>query len=122
MRATYAAVNFLIVALALLLAVSLPRLASAEDNASGPPTVHARDVWVDRVIAGGVPADRQFKVTSVTSNGFGYTKWGPEMARDNEWNPTITRSLADANSPPAHYEKPLLLFPFPLTPGKTWES
>jgi hypothetical protein len=44
------------------------------------------------------------------------------MASDPQWNPTVTRSLTEDKSPPAHYEKPLLLFPFPLTPGKRWSS
>lgn len=118
MRTICVAVNLPIIAVAAVLAVSFPRLVSAEDNSAGPPTVHAGDVWVDRVPSG----DKEFKVTSVTLDGFAYTQWGAEMASDNEWNPTITRSLTEANSPPSSYEKPLLLFPFPLTPGKTWNA
>lgn len=108
-------ITFIVAAVPIFVGSS--QITSADENvAAAPPTVHAGDVWVDRTSSG----DKEFKVTSVTSDGYSYTEWGPEMASDKEWNPTITRSLTQADSPASHYETPLLLFPFPLTPGKTW--
>jgi len=91
----------------------------AQDTSAVPPTVHEGDTWVDRFASGG---DKEFKVTAVTADGMSYVEWGQEMASDLQWNPTVTRSLTEDQSPPTRYEKPLLLFPFPLTPGKTWTS
>jgi hypothetical protein len=92
--------------------------ASADDTAAGPPTVHTGDVWMDRLASG----DKEFKVTSASADSIFYTEWGAEMQSDAQWNPTVSRSLTEEQSPPTTYQKPLLLYPFPLTPGKTWTA
>ncbi|MGO9449660.1 MAG: hypothetical protein ACLQDV_01255 [Candidatus Binataceae bacterium] len=83
-----------------------------------PPTIHAGDTWTDQLSSG----DKDYKVASVNSDGVSFTQWGAEMQSDSQWNPIVTRSFTEDESPPQNYEKPLLLFPFPLTPGKTWTA
>ena len=90
----------------------------AGDTSAQPPTIHTGDAWTDRLSSG----DKDFKVTSMTSDGVSFTQWGAEQQSDSQWNPMVTRSLTEAESPPLNYEKPLLLYPFPLTPGKTWSA
>ncbi len=101
-----------------LLVSSGPRTALADDQSAGPPTIHQGDVWMDRLSAG----DKEFRVTSASADGISFTQWGAEMQSDPQWNPTVSRSLTEAQGPPINYQKPLLLFPFPLTPGKTWNA
>lgn len=90
--------------------------AAANDNSAPASTIHEGDTWVDRLASG----DKDFKVTSVTSDGITYTQWDIEEESDLQWNPTIYRSLAVAGETPVTYSKPLPIFPFPLVPEKTW--
>lgn len=101
----------------LTLAISSP-VALAEDTSAGPPTVHSGDVWVDRLASG----DKEFKVSAASADGFSFTQWGAEMQSDANWNPTVWRSLTEEQGAPINYQKPLMTFPFPLTPGKTWTA
>lgn len=100
------------------LAFATSRMALADDTAAGPPTVHSGDVWVDRLASG----DKEFKVTAASADGFSFTQWGAEMQSDANWNPTVWRSLTENQAAPINYQKPLLMYPFPLTPGKTWTA
>jgi hypothetical protein len=91
-------------------------MAYADDNAAPSPTVHTGDVWVDRLSG----KDQEFKVTSVTADTIYFTQWSAEQQSDLQWNSTVYRSLTTAGTTPITYSKPLLVYPFPLTPGKTW--
>ena len=85
-------------------------------DAAGKPTIHQGDRWVDRLSTG----DREMKVTSVSPDTISYEQWGALQESDRDWNAIIYRSLTTAGDMPITYSKPLILFPFPLTPGKTW--
>jgi hypothetical protein len=112
------AAKSLLVTVILICATTGSPGAIAEDTSAGPPTVHSGDVWVDRLSSG----DQDFKVTSVTSNEIAYAEWGANLASDLQWNPIETRASIQGAEVTVHYEKPLLLFPFPLTPGKSWNA
>lgn len=90
--------------------------AAANDDSAPAPSIHTGDTWVDRLASG----DKEFKVTSVTSDDVTYTQWENEEESDSQWNPTVYRSLSVAGETPVTYSRPLPIFPFPLVPGKTW--
>ncbi len=96
--------------------IGVHSLIASTGDAAGPPAIHQGDVWVDRLATG----DQELKVMSVTPDTVSYMLWGAKQESDRDWNSIIYRPLTDAGATPITYAKPLLLFPFPLTPGKTW--
>jgi hypothetical protein len=91
---------------------------NASDVANEPAT-HVGDVWVDRLSGG----DKQYKIDSVDSDGnLVVDQWGTPQTTDKDWNIITTRSLVNESSPTTKYAKPLVIFPFPLTSGKTWKD
>ena len=97
-----------------------PSTASASASSEAPPpTLHEGDTWTDKVKG----ADKAFKIDTISSDGtVAVNQWGAQMETDQNWNTTKYRSLVDENSPPTVYAKPVPIYPFPLTPGKTWKE
>ena len=89
---------------------------SAASATADPPTIHAGDVWVDRLASG----DKEFKVESINGDTVSFNQWGAQIESDKQWNTLVYRSLTEEMAPPITYSKPIQVFPFPLTPGKTW--
>ena len=85
---------------------------------AGPPSIELGDVWIDRLSSG----DQEYRVLSAVANGVLYSMWGSQQRSDSQWNPIVTRSLTESKDPPLIYARPLLVFPFPLIPGKSWSD
>jgi hypothetical protein len=73
-------------------------------------------VWVDRLSTG----DQELRVNAVTPNTVSYDLWGTRQESNRDWNTITYRPLTVAGETPLTYAKPLMLYPFPLAPGKTW--
>lgn len=100
-------------------AAPAPAAASASGEAANAPEIHEGDVWVDRLRGG----DKQFKVDAIRPDGtVSVNEWGNQIATDRDWNILTYRSLSEESAPATNYSKPLTIFPFPLTPGKTWKE
>src|SRR5690348_10679868 len=93
--------------------------AAADSAAANAPEIHEGDVWVDRVRG----AEKQFKVEAVKPDGtVSADEWGNQIVTDKNWNVLTYHSLSEESAPGTNYTKPLTLYPFPLTPGKTWKE
>ena len=94
--------------------------AAATASSDAPaPTIHEGDTWLDKVKG----ADKAFKIDSIGSDGtVELNQWGAQMETDQNWNTIKYRSLVEESAPPIVYAKPLPIYPFPLTPGKTWKE
>lgn len=93
--------------------------ASAGGEAANAPEIHEGDVWIDKVRG----ANKQYKVDSVNSDGtVAVSEWGNNIVTDKNWNILTYRSLSEEGAPPTNYSKALIIYPFPLTPGKTWNE
>jgi hypothetical protein len=100
-------------------AAPAPAAAGVPGEAANAPEIHEGDVWVDRLGGG----DKQFKVDAIRPDGtVSVNEWGNQIATDREWNILTYRSLSEESAPATNYSKPLTIFPFPLTPGKTWKE
>jgi len=106
-----------------ILAIAVPASSQAPapstSDVANEPTIHAGDVWVDRLSSG----DKEFKVDAIDSDGnVTVDQWGTPQTTDKDWNTLVTRSLVTDSSPSTKFAKPLVIFPFPLAPGKTWKD
>jgi hypothetical protein len=106
-----------------ILAIAVPASSQAPapsaSDVANEPTIHAGDVWVDRLSSG----DKECKIDSIDSDGnLAVDQWGTQQTTDKDWNSLVTRSLVNESSPSTKFAKPLTIFPFPLAPGKTWSE
>jgi hypothetical protein len=99
-------------------AASAPSAAASGETANAPD-IHEGDVWMDRLNG----SEKQFKVEAIKADGsVSVSEWGNQIVTDKNWNILSYRSLSEESAPATNYSKPLTLFPFPLTPGKTWKE
>ncbi|HEY6420163.1 MAG TPA: hypothetical protein VIX59_14280 [Candidatus Binataceae bacterium] len=94
-------------------------VATGTGPAANAPTVHAGDLWTDKLREG----IHDFKVDSVKEDGsMAVDEWGNQIVTTSDWNILTWRSLTYGDTPPTNYQPALQLFPFPLTPGKHWSE